>query len=54
MRMDHIVPLLNVENVARSIEFYTTRLGFSVDNSWTPKDELAWSAGARPALRTED
>lgn len=37
-----LVPLLFVENINRSVEFYRDRLGFEMTASWEPEGQLAW------------
>lgn len=37
-----LVPLLVVEDIARSLEFYRDRLGFAVVARWEPDGRLAW------------
>jgi catechol 2,3-dioxygenase-like lactoylglutathione lyase family enzyme len=37
-----LVPLLFVDNVQQSVDFYTTRLGFELKQTWEPDGELAW------------
>ena len=41
--MNQIVPLLNVEDVGRSIDFYQTALGASVENQWEMDGRLRWA-----------
>jgi uncharacterized glyoxalase superfamily protein PhnB len=37
-----LVPLLFVEDAARSADFYRERLGFALAQSWAPEGTLAW------------
>ena len=37
-----VVPLLDVEELSRSIEFYVDTLGFEIRNSWSEGNELRW------------
>lgn len=37
-----LVPLLFVEDIARSAEFYHHQLGFDLVNKWEPEGKLAW------------
>jgi catechol 2,3-dioxygenase-like lactoylglutathione lyase family enzyme len=54
-----LVPLLNVRDVARSVEFYTSVLGFSVLSKWESEGRLAWarigtSAGVELMINASD
>jgi uncharacterized glyoxalase superfamily protein PhnB len=37
-----LVPLLFVEDIARSVAFYRERLGFEMTGVWEPEGRLAW------------
>lgn len=37
-----LVPLMCVQDVARSLSFYRDRLGFTVVAAWEPDGKLAW------------
>jgi uncharacterized glyoxalase superfamily protein PhnB len=37
-----LVPLLFVDDINRSVEFYRDRLGFTVTQRWEPDGALAW------------
>ena len=41
--MSELVPLLNVEDVSTSIEFYETALGADVENSWEMEGRIRWA-----------
>lgn len=38
-----LMPLLNVRDVSRSLEFYTSVLGFSVLSKWESDGRIAWA-----------
>ncbi len=42
-----LVPLLFVEDIARSTAFYQERLGFAMTQQWEPGGKLAWCRLAR-------
>ena len=54
MTIQGMTPLLNVEDVARSIRFYQGRLGFRLEKLWENKGEIGWAqlecAGIRVML----
>ena len=37
-----LVPLLFVDDMAQSLEFYRERLGFGLVNQWEPEGKIAW------------
>lgn len=37
-----LVPLLFVDDIARSVTFYRDRLGFEMTAAWEPEGQLAW------------
>jgi len=41
--MSQLVPLLNVEDVYRSIGFYTTALGATVESQWEHEGTVRWA-----------
>jgi uncharacterized glyoxalase superfamily protein PhnB len=41
--MAELVPLLNVEDVGRSIDFYETVLGARVENRWAMQGRTRWA-----------
>lgn len=43
MSVESVVPLLNVEDVARSIDFYRDALGFQVESSFEDAGRVAWA-----------
>jgi catechol 2,3-dioxygenase-like lactoylglutathione lyase family enzyme len=43
MALEHITPLLNVEDVQRSLDFYTSALGFELGNRWESEGKLMWA-----------
>ena len=44
MRLKHLTPLLNVESVSRSIEFYRDHLGFRVSQKWEDEGRVRWAS----------
>lgn len=40
--VQELVPLLYVEGMAASLEFYTKQLGFKQTMSWAPRGDLLW------------
>lgn len=40
--IQELVPLLFVEDVYRSVEFYCDKLGFEFKEKWEPEGTLAW------------
>ncbi|MGH0035689.1 MAG: VOC family protein [Myxococcota bacterium] len=54
--MSELVPLLNVENVKRSIDFYRAVLGAEVENQWESDGKVRWARvsfdGGRLMLNT--
>lgn len=42
--VQQLVPLLMVQNMERSLDFYVTGLGFEIENAWEPEAEgrLRW------------
>ena len=56
--MSELVPLLNVENVSTSIEFYETILGSTVESSWESGGCIRWARlrfdGGSLMLNTRD
>ncbi len=41
--MSELIPLLNVEDVGTSLEFYKTALGADVENSWELEGRIRWA-----------
>ena len=41
--MSELIPLLNVEDVSRSIVFYETALGTKVENQWEMEGRIRWA-----------
>jgi uncharacterized glyoxalase superfamily protein PhnB len=37
-----LTPLIFVEDINRSLAFYTNRLGFELNQEWVPEGKLAW------------
>lgn len=56
--MRELIPLLNVEDVGRSILFYETALGAKVESQWESEGSLRWARigfeGGRLMLNTPD
>ncbi len=56
--MSELIPLLNVEDVSRSIGFYQTVLGARVDNKWEMEGQIRWARvsfdGGKLMLNTPD
>ncbi len=44
MILDRLVPLLNVEDVEASLDFYRNALGFTVDNRHDDRGKPIWAA----------
>ena len=42
MTLRQLVPLLDVEDIGRSVAFYVDGLGFELKNQWRPGGELRW------------
>jgi uncharacterized glyoxalase superfamily protein PhnB len=40
--IQEVVPLLFVDNIERSVDFYCNALGFEVTQRWLPNGKLAW------------
>jgi len=56
--MSELIPLLNVEDVSRSIAFYETVLGAKVENQWEIQGSVRWARigfeGGKLMLNTPD
>ena len=56
IHFDDVIPILNVANVAASLDYYTQVLGFSVDFAWSQETEFGPSSApptcARSAFRS--
>lgn len=56
--MSELIPLLNVEDVNRSIAFYETALGAAVENRWEMDGRTRWARigfdGGKLMLNTPD
>ncbi len=56
--MSELIPLLNVEDVSRSIGFYETALGAKVENQWEMEGRIRWARvsfdGGKLMLNTPD
>lgn len=56
--MTELIPLLNVEDVSRSIDFYETVLGAGVENQWELEGKIRWARisfdGGKLMLNTPD
>ncbi len=50
MKIDEIVPLLNVADVASSIAFYSGALGFAVENKFENEGRIGWARVSREGL----
>jgi len=48
--MKALVPLLNVEDAARSIEFYTGNFGFAVDQQFEMGGKVLWARLSRGSI----
>lgn len=48
--MEALTPLLNVEDVSRSLAFYTGQLGFRVERDSRAGDRIVWARIARGAI----
>lgn len=46
-KVRELVPLLFVEDLARSLAFYRDQLGFKLVNVWEPDGKIAWCRLAR-------
>jgi uncharacterized glyoxalase superfamily protein PhnB len=51
MTVKAFAPLLNVESVARSIEFYRDHLGFRVTQEWEDEGRVRWASLEVPNVR---
>lgn len=56
--MSELIPLLNVEDVGRSIAFYATALGATLENQWELDGRVRWARiafeGGKLMLNTPD